>query len=162
MGAVSALLEHCSQNPVPKLLVFINQVRGVCAYRANKHHTVQYLSGCYSRPPPSFFARAISLILFLGLTTWVPRYLASAASSRRPPFQRDSTWSEACAVGSMPMAQQPHPEAQSRAPGSRKVHSGQPDEAADILDKSLQLGAGAGTISNDVALSLPHIRDADL
>lgn len=46
------LFEHCSQNPVPKLLVFINQVRGVCAYRANKHHTVQYLAAIAGRRRP--------------------------------------------------------------------------------------------------------------
>lgn len=70
--------------------------------------------------------------------------------------------SEDCAAGLIPMDQRPAPEAQPRASGSKGGRSEPPDEVVDVLAKSVQLGAAAGTISTDVAPPLPPARDADL
>lgn len=149
------------------MLVFAKQGRGVCVYRANSCYAVGLVVGRRSLAIP------ISTILYPRLTNLATQYLASQRSSFHPPFCQPSSsfsqpgyllvrWSENCAPASVPMDQQPAPGAQPRASGSRTGHSEPPDEFVEVLAKSLQLGAGAGTLSTDDTPSLPHTRDADL
>lgn len=58
-GGASVRLCLASQNSVLVLLLFINQVHGVCAYRASKHMSSQYLAV----GPPPFIAHTITFLL---------------------------------------------------------------------------------------------------
>jgi hypothetical protein len=60
------------------------------------------------------------------------------------------------------MDKQPPPGAISRATGTAERHDEPPDEVVDVLAKSLQLGAGAGTNQTHITPSFSPVCDADL
>lgn len=65
-----------------------------------------------------------------------------------------SGWSESCPPGPTSMDQQPAPGTRPGATSPGKGHGEAPDEVVDVLAKSIQLGACAGTNPTHVMPSL--------
>lgn len=82
-----------------------------------------------------------------------PSYLASTAPSfpvsAGPSSCTGINWEvRVVHAGSISMDQQPASGTHSRATGSGKNHDKAPDDVVDVLARSIQLGAAAGTVFN--------------